>query len=203
MPPEMNASRVKRDEGARLLGWDEAEASRRAERVVSTKRGLMRMLLLMIIPLSLLTVSLAYVRLNTSPSLPRGLYRLHPIARPLPRGTLVIVQVPGWSARTRPFLKPVVAVAGEWVCCVRPALVIDQRDYGPVYEAWGENPLPSAIAAETCAIVPPGHVFLATAAPSSLDSRYYGPVAVAQISAIATPLWTWGTADAAPNHRSF
>src|SRR5882724_367718 len=119
-------------------------------------------MLLLMIPLSLLTVSLAYVRLNTSSSLPFGLYRLHPVARPLTRGLLVIVEVPGWSARTRPFLKPVAAVAGEWVCRVGQALVIDHRDYGPVYEAWRGNPLPAAIAADTCAAVPPGHVFLAT-----------------------------------------
>jgi type IV secretory pathway protease TraF len=153
------------------------------------------------IPLSLMTVSLTYVRLNTSPSLPRGFYRLHPVARPLTRGLLVIVQVPGWSARTRPFLKPVAAVAGEWVCRVGDALVIHGEDYGPIYDAWRGNPLPSAIAVDTCVMVPPGYVFLATAAPSSLDSRYYGPVA--RIAAIATPLVTWGTADAAPNHRSF
>jgi type IV secretory pathway protease TraF len=155
-------------------------------------------MLLLMIPLSLLVVSFSYVRLNISPSLPFGLYRLHPVARPLTRGLLVIVEVPGWSARTRPFLKPVAAVAGEWVCRVGQALVIDHRDYGPVYEAWRGNPLPSAIAADTCAAVPPGHVFLATTAPSSLDSRYYGPIAMEQISATATPLWTWGTADAAP-----
>jgi type IV secretory pathway protease TraF len=160
-------------------------------------------MLLLMIPLSLLVVSFSYVRLNISPSLPFGLYRLHPVARPLTRGLLVIVQEPGWSASTRPFLKPVAAVAGEWVCRVRDTLVIHGENYGPIYDAWRGEPFPSAIAADTCVEVPPGHVFLATAAPSSLDSRYYGPAAVEPISAIATPLWTWGTADAAPNHRSF
>jgi type IV secretory pathway protease TraF len=160
------------------------------------------LMLLLMGPLSLLTLGPAYVRLNISPSLPLGLYRLHPVARPLTRGTLVIAQVPGWSARRVPFLKPVAAVAGEWVCRRGEALVIHGEDYGPVYEAWRGEPLPAAVAAETCARVPPGHVFLATAAPSSLDSRYYGPVAVAQIAAIATPLWTWGHAHAAPRARS-
>jgi type IV secretory pathway protease TraF len=74
-------------------------------------------MLLLMISLSFLTVSLASVRLNTSPSLPLGLYRLHPVARPLMRGTLVIVHVPGWSARTMPFLKPVAAV-GAGGCVV-------------------------------------------------------------------------------------
>jgi type IV secretory pathway protease TraF len=186
-----------------VIGWPwlvSTRVSGQAERGVSTKRGLLFMLFL-VIPLSLLTVSLASVRLNISPSLPLGLYRLHPVVRPLTRGTLVIVHVPGWSARTVPFLKPVAAVAGEWVCRVGQALVIHGGDYGPVYDAWRGEPLPSAIAADTCATVPPGHVFLATAAPSSLDSRYYGPIAMEQITATATPLWTWGTADAAPIPR--
>lgn len=155
---------------------------------------------LLVIPLSLLTVSLASVRLNISPSLPLGLYRLHPVVRPLTRGTLVIVHVPGWSARTVPFLKPVAAVAGEWVCRVGQALVIHGEDYGPVYDVWRGEPLPSAVAEDTCVVVPPGYVFLATKALSSLDSRYYGSIAVEQIAATATPLWTWGTADAAPHH---
>jgi type IV secretory pathway protease TraF len=171
----------------------------RGVRSVSTTRGLAAVLWV-ITPLSLLAVSLAYVRLNISHSLPLGLYRLHPLARPLTPGTLVVVDVPGWSARTVPFLKPVAAVAGEWVCRVGPALVIHGEDYGPVYDAWRGEPLPSPVAPDRCARVPPGHVFLASSAPYSLDSRYYGPIAMEQIAATATPLWTWGTADAAQGH---
>jgi type IV secretory pathway protease TraF len=162
---------------------------------VSRMRGLAAVLWV-IIPLSLLAVSLTCVRFNISRSLPLGFYRVHPLARPLTPGTLVVVDVPGWSARTVPFLKPVAAVAGEWVCRVGDTLVIHGEDYGPIYDDWRGNPLPSAIAVDTCALVPPGYAFLATAAPSSLDSRYYGPVAIGQISAIATPLWTWRASDA-------
>jgi type IV secretory pathway protease TraF len=169
----------------------------RGVRSVSTTRGLAAVLWL-IIPLSLLAVSLAYVRLNISTSLPLGLYRIHPLARPLTPGTLVVVDVPGWGVRTVPFLKPVAAVAGEWVCRVGDALVIHAEDYGPVYDAWRGEPLPSAVAPDRCTMVPPGHVFLASPAPQSLDSRYFGPVAIADISATATPLLTWGTANAAP-----
>jgi type IV secretory pathway protease TraF len=96
-------------------------------------------------PLSLLAVSRAAVRLSTSPSLPLGLYRLHPVARPLTRGTPVIVQVPGWSARAVPVLKPVAAVAGEGGCRAGQALVIHSEDSGPVYDAWRGEPLPSAV----------------------------------------------------------
>ena len=96
-----------------------------------------------------------------------------------------------------PFLKPVAAVAGERVCRVGRALVIHDEDYGPVYDAWRGTSLPSAVPADRCLVVPPGHLFLASAAPHSLDSRYYGPVAVAQVSAVATPWLTWEAPDAA------
>jgi type IV secretory pathway protease TraF len=150
-----------------------------------------------IIPLSLLAVSLTSVRFNISHSLPLGLYLLHSLARSMTPGTLVVVDVPQWSARTRPFLKQVAAVAGEWVCRVRDVLVIHGEDYDPVYDAWRGEPLPSAIAVDACVKVPPGHVFLATDAARTLNSQYYGPVAVAQIAAIATPVLTWGTVHAA------
>jgi type IV secretory pathway protease TraF len=63
-----------------------------------------RLLGLVLVPLSLLAAGTSYVRLNISPSLPYGLYRMRSVASPLTRGTLVVVHVPGWSARTRPFL---------------------------------------------------------------------------------------------------
>jgi type IV secretory pathway protease TraF len=46
-------------------------------------------------PLSLLAVSVTPVRFNLSHSLPLGLYRLHPLVRPLTPGILVVVDVPG------------------------------------------------------------------------------------------------------------
>jgi type IV secretory pathway protease TraF len=138
-----------------------------------------------------LAIGLTWIKINVSPSTPLGLYRLHPVARPLTRGTLVIVHVPGWSARTVPFLKPVAAVAGEWVCRVGPTLVIHGEDYGPVHARWRGQSLPWSVGSETCVMVPPGHVFLASHAPQSLDSRYFGPVAITQLSAVATPLLTW------------
>ena len=145
-----------------------------------------RLLRLVLVPLSLLAAGTSYVRLNISPSLPYGLYRMRSVASPLTRGMLVIVHVPGWSARTVPFLKPVAAVAGEWVCRVGPTLVIHGEDYGPVHARWRGQSLPWSVGSETCVMVPPGHVFLASRAPQSLDSRYFGPVAITQLSAVAT-----------------
>ena len=141
-------------------------------------------------------LSFQWVRVNVSPSLPLGLYRIHPVQLPLTRGTLVIFSMSGWSAPARPFLKPVAAIEGDWICRVVNHLIIQHQDYGPIYESWKGTQLPATVAEGACTQVPPGQVFLATATAHSLDSRYYGPIAIAQISAIATPLLTWSPADA-------
>jgi type IV secretory pathway protease TraF len=135
---------------------------------------------------------LGFVRLNVSPSLPYGLYRLHRVeASALRPGMLVIAHVPGWTPWLRPLLKPVAAVAGEWVCRAGQHLRIHGTDYGVVYDRWRGAPLPSAVAEDSCVMVPSGQIFLASPAPQSLDSRYVGPIDVASVRWIATPLWTW------------
>jgi type IV secretory pathway protease TraF len=70
------------------------------------KPVVVRLLWLLINPLSRLAVRGSDVRLHSSPSLPSGRYRRPAVASPVMRGTVMIVHVPGWSARTRPFLKP-------------------------------------------------------------------------------------------------
>ena len=65
-------------------------------------------------------VSTRWVRLNGSPSVPRGVYRLAAVSPPLARGTLVVLPVPAgvrpWQPAWVPLLKPVAAVAGDLVC---------------------------------------------------------------------------------------
>jgi len=143
-----------------------------------------------------LVIGLTWIKINVRPSTPLGLYRLHPVAHPLTRGTLVVVQVPGWSPRTRPFLKPVAAVAGDWVCQVQHRLLVQGQDYGVIHDTWRGVTLPIVIEDGQCLVIPQGFVFLASAVPESLDSRYFGPVPLVQLEAIATPLWTWSPAHA-------
>jgi type IV secretory pathway protease TraF len=60
--------------------------------------------------------------------------------------------------------------------------------YGPVYDEVGGRVLPQLAGCHTVAA---GEVFLASKEPYSLDSRYFGMVPVAMITAQAVPLFTW------------
>jgi conjugative transfer signal peptidase TraF len=136
-------------------------------------------------------VSTRWVRLNLSPSVPLGLYRLTPVPPVLTRGMLVLTPVPAsvqpWRSRWTPLLKPVAALAGEEVCVHQGELWVAGQGYGPVYGEAHGRPLPQL---QGCHVVPEGTVFLASPAPRSLDGRYFGTTPVADVTAGAVPLWT-------------
>jgi type IV secretory pathway protease TraF len=121
-------------------------------------------------------------------------YRLGAVPHSLVSGTLVVLPVPAvlrpWQARWVPLLKPVAAVAGETVCLVDGHLWVGDTTYGPVLTTdTAGRPLPQAWVG--CQAMPPQTIFVASQAPRSLDSRYFGAVPLSAISAVATPLWTW------------
>jgi len=86
-------------------------------------------------------------------------------------------------------LKRVVALAGDVVC-------LDQRGYsvnGAIIDVvagvdLSGRPLPPPY--RFCGLVPPGEAFVAGHGPSSLDSRYFGPVPLRTLT-VAVPLWTY------------
>ena len=137
-------------------------------------------------------VSTRWVRLNLSPSVPRGLYGLVAISTPLARGTLVVLPVPAavrpWHASWVPLLKPVAAVAGERVCVDDEGLWVAGVPYGRVAVEADGHALPRM---QGCHQLAEGDVFLASAHPRSLDGRYFGPTAIATLTARATPLLLW------------
>lgn len=137
-------------------------------------------------------VSTRWVRLNLSPSVPRGVYRLTAVREPLARGTLVVLPVPpavqAWHRRWRPLLKPVAALAGETVCVAGQTLWIHGQSYGPVLEEADGKRLIQLVG---CHTLQEGEVFLASRQPRSLDSRYFGVVRLSYLSARAIPLWVW------------
>ena len=138
-------------------------------------------------------LSTRWVRLNLSPSVPYGLYRLTALGAPLARGTLVMLPVPArvqaWHHWWIPLLKPVAGVPGDTVCHLDHTLFINGTSYGPIHQEAHGQPLPQPDAG--CHTVPEGMVFLASQAPRSLDGRYLGMTPVATLTAVVTPLWTW------------
>ena len=138
-------------------------------------------------------VSTRWVRLNLSPSVPVGLYRLTAVPAEVSRGTLVVLPVPAalqpvWSSWV-PLLKPVAGVPGDDVCRQGSTLVVAGVDYGPVEREAQGRPLPAL--ALGCQTIPAGRVFLASPVPKSLDGRYFGMTPIATLTAQATPLCTW------------
>lgn len=87
-------------------------------------------------------------------------------------------------------LKPVGALAGALYSVSEKGITLNGKlipDTAPLKQGGDGQPLRWAGGG----IVPPGHVFLVSQWPTSLDSRYFGPVAIARIQASMRPLWTW------------
>jgi type IV secretory pathway protease TraF len=130
---------------------------------------------------------------NLTPSAPRGIWRRLTLPAEIERGMWVLLPVPAsvepWLPSGTTLLKPVAAVAGDVVCVQEETLWILGTSYGQVYTEAHEKPLPHL--EEGCSVVEAGHVFLASEAPRSIDSRYFSAVPIAMLRARALPLWTW------------
>jgi conjugative transfer signal peptidase TraF len=138
----------------------------------------------------------AHLTINLTASMPRGIYWLRPSA-PLARGTAVCLEVPrsirGLVAERRylppnlHLLKRVVALPGDSVCTDNHRYVVDDQILSVIAsrDRAGRPLTPFSY----CAIVRPGVAFVAAAGDSSLDSRYFGPVSLDDLTP-AVPLWT-------------
>lgn len=146
------------------------------------------------------------IRLNTSPSMPRGLWIEHAVPAEVHRGDVVAACLepseavqyyvgPGdcQSTSLEPVIKPVVAVAGDTVAITEAGVVVDgspvrhsarlSRDgHGRSMAVLFPPPIEGAV------VVPPGFVWLVAPMDESFDSRYLGPVRTSSIIAIADPL---------------
>jgi conjugative transfer signal peptidase TraF len=133
---------------------------------------------------------------NFTTSMPRGLYWLGP-TRPLTRGTIVSLPVPvdvralvaerHYLPSNFHLLKRVVALPGDRVCIEGHRYVVGDQLLSPIAERdQGGRPLTPYL---FCSTVPPGTAFVAASGASSLDSRYFGPVSLNDLTP-AVPLWT-------------
>jgi conjugative transfer signal peptidase TraF len=139
----------------------------------------------------------AHLIINATSSSPRGLYWSKPRS-PIARADAVLLAVPGtlrplvterrYLPPSVPLLKHVIALAGDRVCLSDGAYVVNGRIVSVVAarDRVG-RPLPAPF--PFCGNVPAGSVFVAGLGASSLDSRYFGPVAVSDLTPVV-PLWT-------------
>jgi conjugative transfer signal peptidase TraF len=129
--------------------------------------------------------------------LPRGLYALTEPERIAP-GDIVSFPIPAavqGLVTDRHYLPPgatlpkhVVAVEGDHVCLQGDQLLVNDRELAVVRrtDTRGRPLAPYPF----CGPIPAGLVFVAASAPTSFDSRYFGPVARTSLR-LARPLWTY------------
>ncbi|MGB7433720.1 MAG: conjugative transfer signal peptidase TraF [Ahrensia sp.] len=148
----------------------------------------------------------AGLRINWTPSVPVGIWRIAPLNRPVEHGDYVFIcpplnqefaqarergylrrgLCPGWLA---PLIKTVVAVPGQSVVIGR-SVVIDGEELPdsrlqPV-DGSGRQLIPFAGGS-----VPTGMLFLHSPYGGSYDSRYFGPVPAVGVLGLAEPVLTW------------
>lgn len=135
---------------------------------------------------------------NASASVPIGLYANNP-AGPFQVGDLVVVRTTeplatflaerGYLPGGVPLLKRIIAVSGQTVCRSGLLITVDGTAVGKALERDRANrDLP---AWRGCRHISASEVFLMNRqVRDSLDGRYFGPTATAQIIGRALPLWT-------------
>jgi conjugative transfer signal peptidase TraF len=148
----------------------------------------------------LVTTLLGHLRYNTTPSAPMGLYWYVPLVQdvPLRRGQLVLMTPPAWVRQelrrvaphldeARPWMKTIVAIAGDTVCLEGDQVTIngEERGHRPLLHDYPLHPMSG------CVTLPAETYFVMNAHPRSFDSRYVGPVVRALIHGTCTPLLTW------------
>lgn len=146
---------------------------------------------------------------NASPSVPVGLYSVDVASTP-GLGDLLVIDPPervaallaarGYLPRGLPLLKHVAALEGALVCRSGVFVTIDGvAAVRALTRDRAGRPLPVWLG---CRRLQRGEVFILNAAPSSLDSRYFGPLRIAASNGIAHPLLTRRRPDAPLRWRS-
>ena len=140
----------------------------------------------------------ARLTVNVTTSMPRGIYWLRPGGRvalhstvtlAIPSSVCQIVDQRRYLPPGFRLLKSVVAVAGDVVCIERQRYSVNARLIS-VIATTGQAGRPLPPPYPFCGVVPAGVAFLAAAGNSSLDSRFFGPVPISDLTP-AVPLWTY------------
>lgn len=157
---------------------------------------------------TLASAKVAGLRVNPTPSMPRGIWQVSRIAGPLGRGQIVTVCPPDIKAVRlgaergyvppgdcpggyEALVKPIAAVAGDLVEVSGAGVQVNG------HQVDGSAQLDRDSAGRPLRAYPagayqvqPGEVWLLSGHdPRSFDSRYFGPVAVDGVQGTARPVW--------------
>ena len=151
------------------------------------------------------------LRINSSDSVPLGLWREEPVVSgALTRGTVVAVCPPaapifamahdrhylskGWCpSGLEVMFKPIAAAAGDVVVVDSQGVSVNGGlllRSAPLKADAAGRALPAWPAGTYR--VPSGYVWTVSSySPRSFDSRYFGPLPVSQVRGVVQPLWLW------------
>jgi conjugative transfer signal peptidase TraF len=153
----------------------------------------------------------AGLRVNESPSLPIGVWRVSPLRAEVRRDDIVSFCPPdtptfreAWrrgylgsglcQGGYEPLIKPIAAIEGDRVTRTEEGIRINGRlvaNSKSLSRDHSGRPLPGAGANDV--IVAKGEVWVISSYnPSSFDSRYFGPVPISKIQGLARPLFVMG-----------
>jgi conjugative transfer signal peptidase TraF len=137
--------------------------------------------------------------INTSDSMPRGLYvrtsetpgvgRIIDFPVP-PRARAYMRARTGHDGARWYILKTIVAGPGDRVCTLGGELMVNGKRLGAIMPRDGDGrPLPQWQADRR--LGPDEYFAFSDRIPTSFDSRYFGPVTRAQIASVRRPVVTW------------
>ena len=138
---------------------------------------------------------------NASPSVPVGFYLVE-VKRPS-RGDLTVVRLSSAVSRlarqrsylvgTDYVLKPVAATSGDRVCRLGLSIVVNDAHvaYAKSRDS-ADRPMPIW---QGCRVLAPREIFVLSTPADSFDSRYFGPVAGADVIGLARPILTFSEND--------
>lgn len=156
-------------------------------------------------------LSLSGIRVNSTPSVPIGLWKIEDLNGRARRGQIVSVQPPhgGFFALAEsrgyiglgpcaggvaPLLKPIAAVAGDCVTVSVQGIAVNgallPNSNALQQDSMGRCLMPVKHGKY---VVQLGTVWLVSGCARSFDSRYFGAVPTANILGTAKPIWIGGT----------
>jgi conjugative transfer signal peptidase TraF len=149
----------------------------------------------------------AGLRINMTPSYPRGLWRIETLDRPAVVGDLVFICPPDTTAFERAFTRGYIRrglCPGGLSPLIKTVAALDGQQVDVADEVSIDgHPLPGSIVHHTDAanrplspfaggVIPAGELFLHSDFAGSYDSRYFGPIPSSGILGLARPILTFG-----------